>query len=227
RTVQTVDIGAQEYGSTPAMGGPSPDPGPQPEAQPHLGPAVDPAPVVDPVSVENGDVLLRWNAGTKSVAALDDGPDWTADTSVIIGAGGVATYAFAASGSLDASAPEATPTGIFDQEHFWWQTPGDTMGLEFGNGALEDGLYAVRLYMGDSYVGTDNAGERIFDVMIEDKIFIESLDLSATLGSDVGGMYEWQGEVTDGTINIDFIPGIQNPLINAVEIIFLDSDMLL
>jgi hypothetical protein len=40
-------------------------------------------------------------------------------------------------------------------------------------------------------------------------------------------MLEWRGEVTDGTIDIDFRRGVENPLINGVEIAYLGDDLLL
>jgi hypothetical protein len=99
------------------------------------------------------------------------------------------------------------------------------MGLELGDGALADGRYAVRLHMGDGFVWTDGPGERVFDVEVEGELAFDDLDLSGTLGHRTGGVFEWRGAVTDGTVDIDFAHGVQNPLINAVEIVRLDDDL--
>jgi hypothetical protein len=40
-------------------------------------------------------------------------------------------------------------------------------------------------------------------------------------------MLEWQGQVTDGTIDIGFLHGVENPLINGVEILALGDTFLL
>ena len=92
---------------------------------------------------------------------------------------------------------------------------GAEMGLEFGGGGLADGDYAVRLFMGNSYAGTSAPGQRQFDVTIEGALAFDNVDLVARFGHRVGGMLEWQGAVTDGTIDIDFRHVIENPLITA------------
>ena len=78
--------------------------------------------------------------------------------------------------------------------------------------------------MGNGWSGTNDPGERVFDVKVENQLFLDDLDLAKTPGHLVGGMFEWRGAVSDGTIDIDFAHVIENPLINGVEIIRLDSD---
>jgi len=43
------------------------------------------------------------------------------------------------------------------------------------------------------------------------------------VGIGNGGMFEWLGQVTDGTINIDFDRVLQNPQINGVEIVQIST----
>ncbi|WP_282154038.1 malectin domain-containing carbohydrate-binding protein, partial [Ruegeria atlantica] len=166
-----------------------------------------------------GTVLYRWNAGSSNVTAVDGGLDWIADASVLVG-GPTNIYTGNIS-TLDSSASQYTiPTDIFTQER-WDPSSGGEMNLEFGNGTLESGAYAVRLLMGESYF--TQAGSRAFDVSIENQLFLNDLDLVATLGTGTGGVFEWVGQVTDGTIDIDFQRVIENPQINGVEIVKLDT----
>jgi hypothetical protein len=170
------------------------------------------------------DVLYRWKAGTGTVAAIDGGKAWVADASVVVGgptnvfAGGIT--------SLHPSVPKASvPKGIFAQER--WDPPtGAEMGLEFGKGGLAAGSYAVRLFIGNSYQGTDAVGDRVFDILVEGKTAFNDVDPVALFGHKVGGMLEWRGEVIDGTIDVDFRRGVENPLINGVEIVYLGDDSL-
>ena len=104
---------------------------------------------------------------------------------------------------------------------------GAEMGLEFGGGGLADGDYAVRLFMGNSYEPGPGAGQRQFDVTIEGALAFDNVDLVARFGQRVGGMLEWQGAVTDGTIDIDFRHVIENPLIHGVEVLRIDDTLLL
>lgn len=96
------------------------------------------------------------------------------------------------------------------------------MGLRFGDGTLAPGTYAVRLLMGNSFGGTSSPGARAFDVLIEDQLFLDDLDLITSFGHNAGGVFEWVGEVRDGTIDIDFARVINDPLINGVEVIQRD-----
>ncbi len=168
-------------------------------------------------------VIHRWNAGTATVEAIDGGPAWTAETSVIKGgptkvfAGGVATT----HGSVAAT----TPSGIFAQER-WDPATGDEMALAFGGGGLAAGDYAIRLFLANGYAGTAAPGARVFDIFIEDQIVFNDVDPSALFGHQTGGMLEWRGAVSDGTIDIGFTHGIDNPLINGVEILALGDALL-
>jgi hypothetical protein len=153
------------------------------------------------------------------VAAIDGGPNWDADTSA-------APHATLADpGSNDNAAfpalnpgptvPSTTPGAVFDDER--WDAEGGTeMQWEF---PVTAGMQVqVRLYMGNGYPGTSAPGQRVFDVQIDGVTVIDNRDLSATYGHEVGAMEAFT-IVSDGTIDIDFIHGVENPLINAIEIV--------
>ncbi len=173
----------------------------------------------DWVDVENfgsdNPIVHRWVAGNNNVNAIDDGPNWISDPSVVIGGPTrVTTHDIP---TLDTSVPSTTPIGIYAQER-WDPASGQPMQLEF---AVDPGDYAIRLYLGNGATGTNAIGDRIFDVLIEGQVFLDNVDLVASFGHDVGGMFEWTGTIDDGIADIDFQAIIQNPLINAVEIIKL------
>ncbi|GAB5378278.1 MAG: hypothetical protein AcusKO_47400 [Acuticoccus sp.] len=174
-----------------------------------------------PIEYGDGEILYRWNAGNATVDAIDGGPDWLTTSATVTGSSAVSGQN-AADNGLDGSVPATAPAALYTQE-IYGNDDGAPMGLEFGNGALAAGNYAVRLYMGNGFDGTSAPGERVFDVSVEGNLFLDDLDLSATFGHKVGGMYEWIGAVTDGTIDIDFGHVVENPLVNAVEIISIGT----
>ena len=81
------------------------------------------------------------------------------------------------------------------------------------------------LYLGNGWNGTSSPGTRIFDVSLEGLIYpeLDDLDLSATLGHKVGTVISLEVEVTDGSLDIHFIHGVENPLVNAIEILSSDT----
>lgn len=103
------------------------------------------------------------------------------------------------------------------------EPPEADMTLEFGKGTLVPGTYAVRLFMANSFDDTGAPGQRQFDVLVEDQLFLDDVDLVSSFGNLTGGMFEWVGEVEDGTIDIDFARSKSDPLINGVEIIQLST----
>ncbi|MCA0941240.1 hypothetical protein LCM08_11415 [Salipiger pacificus] len=172
---------------------------------------------IEVTNTSEGEVVHRWVGGNADVAAADGGMDWSSSTSVLVaGTTSVSTFNLA---TLDSSVPSTTPIGVFTQER-WAQPTGAGMQYEF---AVDPGSYAIRLYMGNGYAGTDQIGERIFDVSIEGTLFLNDFDLVATFGSGVGGMVQWTGQINDGIADIDFASVLENPLINAIEIIAIDD----
>jgi hypothetical protein len=185
-------------------------------------------PVTDPIYLQfeesdntAGDVLYRVNAGGPEIAAIDGGISWSADTTernspflADPGSNNAATSPAAAGSSLSSTTPDA----IFDTER-WDQAGGSEMQWAFD--VFDQGLYEVRLLMGNRYQNTDDAGERIFDVALEGTVphALKNIDLSAQFGHQVGGVISQTVSVTDGTLDIEFLHGVQNPLVNGIEII--------
>lgn len=110
------------------------------------------------------------------------------------------------------------PGAIFDTER-WDNSGGSEMQYAFGG--LATGDYEVRLYLGNGFSGTNDPGERVFDVALEGSVpaNLDDIDLSGQFGHLVGGVISNVVAIDDGTLNIDFVHGVQNPLVNGVEVI--------
>ncbi|SDX07785.1 Putative Ig domain-containing protein [Flagellimonas zhangzhouensis] len=175
--------------------------------------------------LEGNIVLYRVNSGGAQIAAIDGDIDWEEDTT-----GNNSQYLSSAAsndsypgsitttdGSVDNG---ATPIGIFARDRYD-DTPG-APNLKYSFPVPESGNYEVRLYMGDGFSGTAEAGSRIFDVTLEGLAYplLTDIDLSGTYGSNIGTMITHTIAVNDGTLDIEFLHGeIQNPLVNGIEIL--------
>lgn len=176
------------------------------------------------VEKQDTNVLYRVNAGGPLLEAIDQKMDWSGDTrgnksEFLSQAGNNVTY----SGKVNNYDPSvdltSVPLALFSSERYDG-TPG-APNLTYTFPVPEPGLYTVRLYMGDGYDGTAQPGSRVFDVKLENELpsALEDLDLSALFGSMVAGVISEVVEVTDGELDIEFLHGVQNPLINGIEIL--------
>jgi endoglucanase len=87
--------------------------------------------------------------------------------------------------------------------------------------AVPNGKYTVRLHFAETYEGITDAGMRVFSVTINDKTVIKDLDILDTAGGPEKPIVkEFKGvKVTDGKLVIAFVPDIENPEINGIEIL--------
>jgi len=151
--------------------------------------------------------------------------DWSGDTSLqtsiyLTEPAQNKTYTGSISSFSEGVNKASTPFNIFKTERYDGAKGAPNMTYSFPVSAA--GNYEVRLYMGNGFKGTSSPGKRIFDVQIEGVVHpeLKSIDLSARFGHNVGGVITKTINVTDGTMNIVFLHGsIQNPLINAIEIL--------
>ncbi|MEM8792664.1 MAG: malectin domain-containing carbohydrate-binding protein [Pseudomonadota bacterium] len=184
------------------------------------------------INVSDITVLYRVNAGGAEIAALPDDPfgstlAWAANTGngaqsgpgFSVNTGNVSTHNIGGRATTgEFAVPTYVPQGIFAQER-WDPASGPEMEFQFGEGTLPVGTYTVNLFAGNGFGGTSEPGERVFDVNIEGESAFTSVDLSALLGHQVGGMFTWTGLVDDGTLNIEWIHDIENPTVNGIEIL--------
>ena len=176
-------------------------------------------------------ILYRVNAAGQSLIASDSAVNWEANTQAGADAGDsytVNTGENVASGLQYANRHESIPFYIdestFNQlfaEERYDLNEGEEMTYSF---PVENGNYAVNLYLGNSYVRTNDPGDRVYDIQIEGNVIKDNLDLVTEFGHQKGGMLSFEVLVQDGVLNITFLHEVENPLINAIEVIGLDED---
>ncbi|MEL6813131.1 MAG: malectin domain-containing carbohydrate-binding protein, partial [Bacteroidota bacterium] len=170
--------------------------------------------------------VLRINAGGAFVSSTDLGADWQANatsdafSSSLYSVNTGAIYSSKLNyANRDASIPsyidEATYNAIFAKERYD-RIDGEEMEFKI---PLTNGYYIANLYLGNSYSGTNQAGDRIFDILIEGNLVRDNLDLIPEFGHKSGGMLSFPVLVSDGELNIGFLHQVENPLINAIEIL--------
>ena len=181
------------------------------------------------IAGENPDstILYRVNAGGAEIAATDGEIPWSADTvgnnSLYLdnpGSNSVASFPAVMAGD---TVPATVPEEIFDTERWDLLTGAE---MQWGFEVQEAGLYQVRLYFGNGFADTSTAGERIFDVALEDNVPAEfdDIDPSALFGHEVGGVVSSNIEVTDGILNLEFLhDAVENPMVNGIEIAYLET----
>lgn len=92
---------------------------------------------------------------------------------------------------------------------------------------LANGLYDVHLHMAETYSGVINGGRRIFDVYMEESLVFKNLNVlesAAGEGNNATVLTQTDVEVSDSVLTIDFTHVIQNPKINAIEVIAAASE---
>ena len=188
------------------------------------------------VTVADEVVLYRVNAGGAEVAALASDPvqiPWAANTGT--GAqsgdgfsnntGNVSTHSIANQndpGARDASLPDYVPYQVFNQER--WDPPAAPEML-WSFDVTSGNTYEVNLFLRNGFDGTSQAGERIFDIEIEGTQYFSDIDLSGTYGHQVAAMLSQTLVVNDDSLDIEFLHDVENPLINAIEIVQIGEDI--
>ena len=173
----------------------------------------------------------RINAGGEFTAATDSGADWQANN--VSGPVAGANYTvntgipFTTAGILfenrDASIPsyidEATFNALFGTERYDEPAAPE---MEF-NIPVGNGEYLVNIYLANGFVATSMEGTRVFDIMLEGVLVKDNLDLITEFGHQVAGMLQFPVTVTDNSIDIQFMHEVENPLVNAIEIVTMGT----
>lgn len=85
--------------------------------------------------------------------------------------------------------------------------------------ALPNGKYTVKLHFAETYEGITAAGERVFSFNVEGHDF-KDFDVTAKAGGVLKAYVETVAvEVKDGKLDIKFTSQVENPEVNAIEII--------
>ncbi len=85
---------------------------------------------------------------------------------------------------------------------------------------VANGTYAVRLHFAETYEGIKDVGQRVFSVAIEGKTVLADFDVFKEAGrqSFAAVVKEFEAQVKDGELTIEFTPKVQNPEINGIEV---------
>ena len=84
---------------------------------------------------------------------------------------------------------------------------------------LPNGKYLARLHFAETYEGITEAGQRVFSFNVQGRDF-KDFDVWAKAGGSNRAYVETVSvEVTNGVFRIDFTANVENPQINAIEII--------
>ena len=164
-------------------------------------------------------VFARINAAGPLVAAIDGGPDWEADTAA-------ANHPFLTNPGSNGNAgdtavdpgptvPAHVPGDVVDTER--WSNSGFGYTVPVPNGTHVD----VRLFVANQYGPTSTPGTRVFDVAYDGNIVADDFDIIPVFGNLTAGMLEYH-ITSDGAVNIDFSNVIENPLVNAIEVVEAD-----
>ncbi|MBS2938787.1 PKD domain-containing protein [Nocardioides sp. J2M5] len=171
-------------------------------------------------TVDQGNVLHRVNAGGPTLPAIDGGPAWAADdqaTSPLRNANSNAA-AYDPVPSVDATVPASTPRQVFDTERW---SPNDDPQMSWDL-PVQAGLpIQVRLFLANRCTCTSAAGQRAFDVSLEGQVVLDDLDLVAAAGDQRGTMRSFD-LTSDGNVDLDFSHVVENPLVNAIEVVRRD-----
>ena len=148
--------------------------------------------------------LIRVNAGgpayTDSVGRL-----WQADRGFNTGL----------TSSSTASIANTNDPGLY-QDQRYDAAGGPELRYEF---PVPNGTYLVRLHFAENYEPNFHAGKRVFDVDMEGIRRFTNLDIFAAVGGHAALVLESSVTVVNGKLDIDFHHEVENPQVNAIEII--------
>jgi hypothetical protein len=97
----------------------------------------------------------------------------------------------------------------YSMDSFWWPVP--------------NGKYTVKLHFCETFEGIGGLGDRVFGFKIGDKEF-KNFDIwKLTGGAQRPRIETVDVTVTDGKLKVTFVPKIENPQINGIEILSADK----
>lgn len=167
-------------------------------------------------------ILYRVNTGGALVPSQDCGADWAADdgtTGSPYRNAGSSAATWNPVPAVDGTLPASTPAVVFATER-WDPSSSPEMRWDF---PVQAGTRVrVRLYVADRCSCTDGLGKRVFDVALDGTPVLHNFDIVAAVGHDVGTMRSFD-VTSDGSVTIDFSHVVENPLVNAIELVNLDA----
>jgi hypothetical protein len=172
-------------------------------------------------------VVYRIDAGGDGAAGT---PAWEADSAASPsqysnfdeGGNSATTVVGATIDVTHASIPAGTPMSLFQTERFD-KPAGTNLLWDF---PVAPGQYEVRLYFAETFSGAFANGVRVFDVAIEGATVLDNYDIFADIGAGNKGIVKSFTVTSDANLDIDFMRGLQNPTIKAIEILTIETNTL-
>ena len=134
------------------------------------------------------------------------GNSWNADTGFNTGN----TAAYSASTTI-----AGTSTPALYRSERWDDSSAPELQYSF---TVPNGNYQVRLHFAENYPGAFGVGRRVFSARAEGSTVLQDIDVFAAVGANAALVRNFTVSVTDGQLNISFVHGTENPLVNAIEI---------
>jgi hypothetical protein len=85
--------------------------------------------------------------------------------------------------------------------------------------AVANGSYRVNLLFAENSAPQPAVGARIFNVKLNNNLVLQNFDIFAAVGANAAVVEGFNATVTNGTMAIEFDKLVQNPKINAIEIL--------
>lgn len=149
--------------------------------------------------------VYRINVGGDSYED-PEGNLWVSDTGYLNGTTMIAPR------SADTDGTNLDP--LYETER-WDPAGGEEMTFSF---PVDAGTYIVRLHFAEKWSGITQPGMRVFSVRIEDQIVLQDFDVYAAAGFNTADVEQVSVAVTDGSADIEFLHGVENPMVSAIEI---------
>ena len=100
--------------------------------------------------------------------------------------------------------------GLYRCEHY---------GMDSFSYSLPNGKYLVKLYFAETFDGISGPGDRVFSFNVQGHAFNNFDIFAKTGGANRADVESVPVDVTDGQLKITFTTQVENPEINAIEII--------
>ncbi|MDQ8188173.1 malectin domain-containing carbohydrate-binding protein [Pelagicoccus sp. SDUM812002] len=84
---------------------------------------------------------------------------------------------------------------------------------------LDNGDFVVRLYFTEVNGSVARVGGRVFGVAVEDETVASEIDIFASVGLSMVHQVEVSGTLADGSLSIALLREIDNPKLNAIEVL--------
>ncbi|MBE3098950.1 MAG: malectin [Planctomycetes bacterium] len=159
-----------------------------------------------------GKVLYRVNCGDTKEYVDQAGAQWLPDQDFKEGAkygavGGLTVVRESLKTIAGTKAPQVYRTEHYSMDKYQFAVP--------------NGKYTVCLHFCETYDGIKAAGERVFTVKVQGKEALKDLDVLKEAGGFAKPLVKDVRDVavTDGKLVIEFVPKVQNPEINGIEIL--------